>query len=97
MLKAGMSATVRVLNQASSHAVMIPYKAITEQLGEFFVYVVGDSSKVNQRKVQLGTQIGNNVIVQSGLNAGEKIAVQGVQNLREGAVITTAVKGKSQK
>ena len=97
MLKAGMSTTVRVLNQVSNHAVMIPYKAITEQLGEFFVYVVGDSSKVNQRKVQLGTQIGNNVIVQSGLNAGEKIAVQGVQNLREGAVITTAVKGKSQK
>jgi len=37
---------VRVLNKASQQAVIIPYKAVTEQLGEFFVYVLGDSSKV---------------------------------------------------
>lgn len=90
LLKAGMSTTVRILNRAAANAVMIPYKAITEQLGEFFVYVAGDSSKVNQRKVQLGIQIGTNVIIKDGLKEGEKIAVQGVQNLREGAVITTA-------
>ena len=34
----------------SENAVVIPYKAITEQLGEFFVYVVGDN-KVSQQKV----------------------------------------------
>lgn len=90
MLKAGMSTTVRVLNKATANAVMIPYKAITEQLGEFFVYVTGDSSKVHQRKVQLGIQIGSSVIIKDGLKEGERIAVQGVQNLREGAVIATA-------
>jgi len=90
LLKAGMNARVRVLNTASAQATIIPYKAVTEQLGEFFVYVVGDSSKVSQRKVKLGTQIGTNVIVSDGLKAGEVIPIQGVQNLREGAVITTA-------
>jgi len=90
MLKAGMNTTVRVLNNASEKAVIIPYKAITEQLGEFFVYVVGDSSKVSQRKVKLSTQIGTNVVISDGLSAGEVIAVQGVQNLREGAVVNTA-------
>lgn len=89
MLKAGMNGTVRVLNTAEANAVIIPYKAITEQLGEFFVYVVGDSSKVNQRKVQLSKAIGPNIIVRDGLKAGEKIVVQGVQNLKEGSVITT--------
>ena len=64
--------------------------AVTEQLGEFFVYVVGDSSKVTQRKVQLGTQIEGNVIVKDGLKAGEKIVVKGVQNLHQGSVITSA-------
>ena len=88
-LRAGMSTTVRVLNNSSQEAVIIPYKAITEQLGEFFVYVVGDSNKVAQRKIALGRQIGPNIIVKTGLKAGEKIVVQGVQNLREGAVITT--------
>ena len=69
---------------------IIPYKAVTEQLGEFFAYVVGDSNKVSQRKLLLGKQIGVNIIVKDGLKEGEKIVVEGVQNLREGAVITTA-------
>ncbi len=88
MLKAGMSATVRVLNNAKEATVVIPHKAITEQLGEFFVYVVGDSNKVTQRRVILGKQLESNIIVREGLKTGEKIVVQGVQNLKEGAVIT---------
>ncbi len=89
MLKAGMSTTVRILSNAKEKSVTIPYKAVTEQLGEFFVYVVGDSSKVSQRKVNLGKQLSANVIVKDGLAEGEKIVVQGIQNLREGSVITT--------
>jgi membrane fusion protein, multidrug efflux system len=89
MLKPGMNATVRVKNTASKQSTIIPYEAVTEQLGEFFVYVVGDSSKVTQRKVQLGTQIEDNIIVKDGLKAGEKIVVKGVQNLHQGSVITT--------
>ncbi len=95
MLKAGMSGTVRVLNVSSSRSVLIPYKAITEQLGEFFVYVVGDSSKVSQRGVSKGTQVGSNVVIKEGLQPGETIVTEGMQNLREGAVITTdTTKGK---
>lgn len=88
-LRAGMTTTVRVLNNSGQKVVTIPYKAVTEQLGEFFVYVVGDSSKVSQRKLSLGKQIGRNVIVKDGLKENEVIVVQGVQNLREGAVVTT--------
>lgn len=89
LLRAGMTGTVRVLNNGSAKSVVIPYKAVTEQLGEFFVYVAGDSSKVSQRRLVLGQPIGSNIIVKEGLKEGEKIAVEGVQNLREGAVIKT--------
>ena len=90
MLKPGMNTTVRVRNSAASSSTLIPYKAVTEQLGEFFVYVVGDSNKVTQRKVQLGKQVGGGIIVNEGLTEGDQIAVEGVQNLREGTVVTTA-------
>lgn len=90
LLKSGMSTTVRVKNNASTAAVVIPYKAVTEQLGTFFVYVTTDSSTVTQRKVLLGKQIGNNVIITEGVKEGEEIVVQGVQNLKEGTKITTA-------
>ena len=89
MLKSGMNTTVRVKNNSPENATLIPYKAVTEQLGEFFVYVAGDSNKVSQRRVVLGKQIGANIIVRDGLTPGEKIAVEGVQNLREGSVIAT--------
>ena len=89
LLIAGMNGTIRVKNNASAQAVIIPYKAITEQLGEFFVYVPNDSNKVSQRKVVLGKQIGTNIIVNQGLQSGEKVVVEGVQNLREGAMINT--------
>jgi len=87
MLRAGMNTTVRVKTSAPDSTILVPYKAVTEQLGEFFVYVPGDSSKVSQRKVSLGTQIGNNIIVSQGLAPGDSVVVEGVQNLREGMVI----------
>lgn len=88
-LRAGMSGTVRVFNSGMEPQLLIPYKAVTEQLGEFFVYVVQDST-VNQRKVSLGRQQGNEVIIKNGLQEGERVVTEGVQNLHEGAVIHIA-------
>jgi membrane fusion protein (multidrug efflux system) len=87
LLKAGMNATVRIKNSSSTQSITIPFKAVTEQLGEFFVYVPGDSSKVTQRKVVLGKQIGTDIIVKEGLQPNDKIVTQGVQNLREGVKV----------
>ncbi len=89
LLISGMNGTVRIKNSASTQSVVIPYKAVTEQLGEYFVYVPNDSNKVSQRKVVLGKQIGMDIIIKDGLAQGEKVVVQGVQNLREGVSIST--------
>jgi len=45
-----------------------------------------------QKKVQLGQTIGANVIVRSGISAGEKIIVDGVQAIHEGSAISAASK-----
>jgi len=87
MLKPGMNNTVRVKNTSSKNATIIPHIAVNEQLGEFSVFVLGDSSKVRQQQVELGTVIGDSIIVKAGLKPGEKIAVQGVQNLHNGTVV----------
>jgi len=87
-LRAGMSGSIHVLSTASK-AVIIPYKAVNEQLGEFFVYMV-DSTKATQRKVVLGEQVGRNIIIKDGLKEGEVIITEGIQNLREGSAITIA-------
>lgn len=91
LLRAGMSGSMRVLNDASDSAILIPHKAVTEQLGEFFVYVVNGET-VTQNRVYLGKTVGENVIVKGGLKAGDVIAVEGVQNLKEGSKIAESKK-----
>jgi len=87
LLKAGMSTNVRVRNNHAAPSILIPGKAIVEQMGEYFVFVVGDSSKVAQRKISRGANINDKIIVKDGLQEGETIVIEGVQKLREGAVV----------
>ncbi|MFT4204438.1 MAG: efflux RND transporter periplasmic adaptor subunit [Chitinophagaceae bacterium] len=84
-LKPGMNATVLVGDEQK--ALLIPTKSILAQLGEFYVYVIGDSSKVSQRKITQGNTVGAFTSVLSGLNEGDKIVVDGTQNLREGSKV----------
>jgi membrane fusion protein (multidrug efflux system) len=86
-LKAGMNTSLRVLNQDTGDQLVIPARAVTEQMGEFYVYVVGDSSKVSQRKVVTGTKVKDKIVVRQGLKAGETIVSDGIQNLHEGSKI----------
>ncbi|HEY8934026.1 MAG TPA: efflux RND transporter periplasmic adaptor subunit [Cyclobacteriaceae bacterium] len=87
-LRAGMSGTLRVRSK-SQKAIVVPYKAISEQLGEFFVYMP-DSAKATQRKVVLGNQVGKDIIIKEGLKEGEHVIVEGIQSLREGTPINIA-------
>jgi len=87
LLRAGMSTNVRVRNNNAAPSLLIPAKAIVEQMGEFFVFVVGDSSKVSQRKIVRGANINDQLIVKDGLKEGEKIVIEGVQKLKDGATV----------
>ena len=88
-LIAGMTVNLQALNKAEGKQLVIPYKAVVEQLGEFNVYVVGDSSKAEPRIIKLGKEVNQDIVVKSGLKAGEVIVADGVQNVRPGAVVTT--------
>jgi len=87
LLKDGMSTVLRVLNRQSGRRVVIPYKAVTEQMGENFVFVAGDSSKAFQRKVQLGPRLRDQIVVMEGLKQGDQVVTEGLQRLRDGAQI----------
>ncbi|MCE7058006.1 efflux RND transporter periplasmic adaptor subunit [Algoriphagus sp. AGSA1] len=87
-LIAGMTVNLQVLNEDIGEQLVIPYKAVTEQMGEYFVYVVQPDNSVKQQNVLLGTQVEGGIVVRSGLQEGAKIVVTGIQKLREGAQIT---------
>lgn len=89
LLRAGMNTNIRVLNRSAEKQMVIPYKAVTEQLGQSSVFVVSDSSTAEQRTVVLGQKTGEKVVVASGLTSGETIITDGIINIRNGAKVTT--------
>ncbi len=105
-LRVGMSCVVRVHNQDVGPQLVVPGKAVVEQMGEYFIYVAKDSTITNpkattdtgrtkrqlvavQKKVMPGQTVGPDVIIKSGINAGDRIIVDGLQSLHDGSPITT--------
>jgi RND family efflux transporter MFP subunit len=86
LLKPGLTTNVRVKHSAGDTTLLVPYKAVVEQLGEFFVYV-SSQNKALQRKVSLGPKIADKVIIRSGLKQGDSIVTDGVQKLRDSTAI----------
>ncbi|PUZ26995.1 membrane fusion protein, multidrug efflux system [Chitinophaga costaii] len=87
LLKDGMSVSMHVLNDLSGQRLIIPYKAITEQMGEFFVFVAKDSIGL-QRKVHMGPKIRDRVVILDGINAGDQVITEGFQRLRDSGKIS---------
>lgn len=90
VLRSGMNTTLNVANTSSREALVIPYKAVFEQLGVFNVYTVNDSSKVDLKQVTLGNKVGDKVVVLSGLDKGQKIVLDGAASLRPGAKVVAS-------
>ena len=91
-LKDGLSGVLKVLNTKSGNRLVIPNKAIIEQMGENFVYVArGDSAK--QQKVQLGPRLRDEIVILNGIRNGDKIVTDGVQKLRDGGKIQISAPG----
>jgi membrane fusion protein (multidrug efflux system) len=87
MLVPGMTGTLQVVNDDHGDQLVIPYKAVTEQMGEYFVYLIGTDSTVTQQTVKLGTVFGPEIAVREGLESGQTIVVDGIQKLRQGAKV----------
>jgi membrane fusion protein (multidrug efflux system) len=65
----------------------IPRAAVlSDQQGEY-VYVVGADNKAEQRRIQLGQSTSTVAAVTSGLSAGEKVIVEGLQKVRPGQAV----------
>lgn len=86
-LRAGMSALLAIRSRSEEPQLVIPYRAVTEQLGQRTVYVVNDQNIAEQRVIRLGLRSGENVVVEEGLAHGETIVTEGLINLRHGAAV----------
>jgi membrane fusion protein, multidrug efflux system len=86
-VRSGSSGEVRI-PQTIDSALMIPQKSTYEIQGKKFVYVVAGNGTVSSRQISVASDSGGQFyVVQSGLQPGETIIVEGVASLREGAPV----------
>ena len=85
----GQFARIRAQYETLSDAIVIPRQAIIEMQGLFRVYTVSSDGQVVAKEVRKGPETGNDVVIDSGLEVGETIIVEGLQRVRPGMTVQT--------
>jgi RND family efflux transporter MFP subunit len=83
-LASGLFVRVKIPVSQSYQALLIPETAIATDQSIQFVYVIGADGVATRRTIQLGAQRGEMRIVRSGVEAGEKVIVKGLQRVKPG-------------
>jgi membrane fusion protein, multidrug efflux system len=87
ILTSGQTVRVIIEEKGGDQVVVIPQSAIAiDQTGPY-VFVVGQDNKVEQRRVRLGTDRNGLAVVEEGVEAGERVVVQGQQRIRAGMTV----------
>ena len=87
VLRPGQYARIRAATELRKGALLIPQQAVAELQGIYQVGVVGHDNKVTIKTVQLGPQFGDMWLVESGLQVGENVIVDGLQRVRTGMTV----------
>ena len=93
VLRAGMVSEAHLIGDAQINAITVPGSAIVrDERGVTQVFVLAPGqNRVYGRRVEVGSMIGSEVEIRSGLNGNEQVVVDGQQNVREGSAV--AVQG----
>jgi RND family efflux transporter MFP subunit len=87
ILRPGQYARARLKMEERKGALLVPQRAVVELQGKNFIWVVDKENKTSQRSITVGPQIGSDWLVETGLNPGEQIIVDGLQKVREGGLV----------
>ncbi|MCE9555933.1 MAG: efflux RND transporter periplasmic adaptor subunit [Planctomycetes bacterium] len=83
-LASGLFVRVRIPVSKPYQALLIPERALATDQDIKFVYVVGSDGAATRHNVVLGAQRGDLRIVKSGLKAGDRVIVKGLQRVKPG-------------
>ena len=89
VLRPGQYGKVRAMIREQQNAMLIPQAAVNEQQGSYQVAVVEKDGRVAMHSVQVGERTEMLWVIQSGLNPGDRVVVEGQQNLRPGMTVQT--------
>ncbi len=83
----GQYVTAMIRERTEKPQLVIPQAALQTDQSGYYVLVVDDQHKVEQRRVQTGRNRDTDVVVTSGLHEGENVIIDGVQKVRPGQIV----------
>ena len=87
LLRPGMFGRIKVDVGVRPDSILVPERAVVELQGKNFVWVIGPDNKATQRPVKAGNPVEGGVLILEGLKVSERIVVEGLQKVREGAPV----------
>ncbi|MBW1814846.1 MAG: efflux RND transporter periplasmic adaptor subunit, partial [Deltaproteobacteria bacterium] len=87
ILKAGLTARVRITSDVIPNTILIPQSTILYRENSEEVFVVDADNKAQRRIVRLGITVGANVQVLSGLTSKDRLVITGGQYLKPGDTV----------
>ncbi len=88
MILPGQYVKVRLLLGEQPDTPLVPQKAIGEQQGQKYVFVVDDKNQVEFRNVTVGPDYGASTVITEGVKSGERVVTEGIQKLRPGMTVS---------
>jgi RND family efflux transporter MFP subunit len=87
ILRPGQYALVRAKTETRHGAILLPQRAVSELQGSYQVAIVDADKKAHIKTVQVGDQVGNDWLIQSGLEPNDQVVAEGTQKVREGMAV----------
>ncbi|MDF1740049.1 MAG: efflux RND transporter periplasmic adaptor subunit [Verrucomicrobiales bacterium] len=87
-LTPGLFTRIRLQGSVLEGAVQIPDKAIGRDQSENFVWVVDDQNLAVRHGVELGPLIDGLRVIRSGVAAGDRVVINGLQRIRPGTTVS---------
>ncbi|WP_420843188.1 efflux RND transporter periplasmic adaptor subunit [Geothrix oryzisoli] len=88
ILLPGMYVRAIVEEGVAEHAILVPQQGVTrDPKGNAIAMVVDPSDKIEQRTLKVDRAIGSKWLILEGLNAGDRVVVEGLQKIRPGVAV----------
>jgi membrane fusion protein (multidrug efflux system) len=90
LLLPGVFVRATLAEGVNNQAILLPQQGVMrDQKGAPYVFVVGNDNKVALRHLTVGKAIGNRWVVLDGIQAGDKVIIDGIQKVKPGIVVKT--------
>lgn len=87
LLLPGMFVRVRIKIFETKNAIIIPRPALKKVKGAYHVFTVNQNNKAEFKTIKLGYVTTDNVQITEGLNEGELVVVEGMEELKDGSKV----------